>query len=158
MPLTSEVRSIYSVIAKTGVVITKYPVAAAGTACTGSGNTVGAYKFSAAGANVKAIVAAAVITETYKVSAVTLDTPSATSIFVVRIGRGAAAGVAMTAVGFEFVIEIATDAGGYPPVSMPFPTSVASDANNGVLAEITSSNAGADDTAGISVSVATGIS
>lgn len=159
MGLAQEVRQCFTtLVAGTGLVNTKYPVAAAGTALTASGMTTGAYKFAAAGANVKAIVAKAGIAANYRVVGVALDTPSAASIFNIRIGRGAAAGAAVTQVLYELTVEVATDAGGYVQMNLPFVATVVADgATDAVLGDAASSNAAADDTINASVTVATGL-
>lgn len=158
MGLAQQVQQLWlQGVGGTGVRITKYPVDAAGVALTASGMTTGAYKFAAAGANVAEIVAKATITENYRVVGVALDTPSAASIFVVRIGTGAAAAAAMTVVLFELGLEVATDAGGYVSMLLPFvATTVADGLTDAILGDLASSAAGADDTANATVFVATG--
>lgn len=159
MGLAQQVNQLFNQLVQgTGVRITKYPVDAAGTTLTASGMTTGAYKFAAAGANVKSIVAKATITGNYRVIGVALDTPSATSIFVVRVGGGTAAGAVLGRIAFEAVMEVATDAGGYVSIVFPFAPTITSDGTNDLLGgDLASSNAGADDTANCSVLVATAL-
>lgn len=158
MGLGAFIQKVYNAqVGGTGVIMTKYPVAAVGTALKASGNTTGAYKFAAVGANTKAIIAAGALTAPFKIAGYFVDTPSAASIFNFRIGRHSAAGATMTQVIAESGMEVATDAGGYVPVFFP-PGSVATinvDANNGVMGDAASSNAGADDTINMSVFINT---
>jgi len=159
MGLMQLVQTVYNqVVGGVGPVVTKYPANAAGTALTASGMTTGAYKFAAAGANVKAIVAKATITSQYRIVALGLDTPSANSLFVIRVGRGAAAGAAVTQVLMEIHANLAVANGPFTPIVFPFIATVAADgATDAVLADAASSNAGADDTIQASVSVMTGM-
>lgn len=140
-----------------GLVTTIYPAAAAGTALKASGLTTGAYKFAAAGANVKAIVAKATIAAVWQIVAFALDTFSATSIFIIRLGNGAAAGGVLTTVQGEYKVTEISAAGVSNSVSLPY---AGQTVNNGVadavLADAASSAAGADDTVNIHVSVMTG--
>jgi len=157
--LAQEVRSLYNQqVRGTGLRMTEYPANAAGTALKASGLTTGAYKYAAANANVKAIVAKATITENFKIVGLVCDTPSAASIFIVKIGNGAAAAGALSAQLIEVRFEIATDAGGYPGLQFPFVGTVVPDAaTDGILGDAASSNAAADDTINASVSVLTGL-
>lgn len=155
MPVGQEVRGIYNTLvgnAATGVRIQNYPFTTAdttelaGTALTASGVTTGAYKYAAGNANVKAILAKNVIGVNFKIIGCALNTPSAASIFVFKVGNGAAAGGAMTRLA-KVHMEIATDAGGYVPIFFPFAATVVADAaTDAMLADAASSNAGADDT------------
>lgn len=158
MGLPQQVQQTWlALVGGAGVRITKYPVDAAGTTLTASGMTTGAYKFAAASANVKSIVAKATILVNYRIIGVALDTPSAVAIEVVRIGTGTAAGAALV-IAFECTMEVATDAGGY--VSMIFPitfTRTPDGVNDLVGGDLASSNAGADDTANASVFIQTGM-
>lgn len=158
MALVQEVRQIWNQqVRGTGLRMTRYPATAAGTALKASGNTTGAYKYAAASANVKQIVAKNTITGGFKIVGLALDTPSATSIFVVRAGSGTAAGAAMVQL-IELHTEVATDAGGYVEMFFPFVATIASDgANDAIVADAASSNAAADDTINCSVSVLTGL-
>ncbi len=145
----------------TGVRITKYPVNAIGTALTCSGKTTGAYKFAAANANVKAVVAAATITTNFRIAGIGLDTPSASSIFVLRIGSGTGAGTAVQQiVETHFSTTIVTAVGTHAQMAQWFPyspTVIADGTNDAILADATSNNAGADDTINVTALVATGI-
>lgn len=158
MGLAQQVAQIWlAMVGGSGVRITKYPIDAVGTTLTASGMTTGAYKFAAASANVKSIVAKATILVNYRIIGVALDTPSAVAIEVIRIGTGTAAGAALV-VAFEAVMEVATDAGGY--VSMIFPatfTQSPDGVNDLVGGDLASSNAAADDTANVSVLIQTGL-
>lgn len=144
-------------MANSGIVCTLYPAAAAGTSLKASGMTTGAYKFAAAGANVKQIVAKNTLAINWTIAGFGLDTFSATSIFVIRLGNGAAAGAAVTQVLAEYKVNEITAAGVCNTTTIPYAAQVQ---NNGttdaLLADAASSNAGADDTVVIAVSVLTG--
>jgi len=157
--MAQQITKLYlQLVEGTGLRVTNYPANAVGAATTGSGNGTGAYKYKAAGAQSKAIVAAGGITSRYKIIGTLLDTPSAASIFLWRLGRGTAAGAAIAAVLAEVRAEVATDAGGYPHISLPYAATVPIDGvNDALIVEMTSSNAAADDTANISASVLTGL-
>ena len=159
MGLAQQVHGLWlQQVSGTGLRVTNYPAQAVGPTVTGSGNGTGAYKYKAAGAQSKAIVAAGGITARYKIIGTLLDTPSATSIFLWRLGRGTGAATALAAVLAEVRAEVATDAGGYPALALPWAATVNVDGvNDALLVEMTSSNAAADDTANISASVLTGL-
>lgn len=140
-----------------GIVTTKYPVNAAGTSLTASGMTTGAYKFAAANANVKAPVAKAVITSQWRLAWFGLNTFSATSIFVIRLGSGSAAATAIATISEWFCNEISA-AGVMAAVPIPWAaTVVANGTTDAVLADAASSNAGADDTVVLSIGIQTGM-
>jgi hypothetical protein len=166
MALTNEVRQLYNTLVgntATGVRIRNFPFTtenseeSVGTQLKASGNTTGAYKYAANSGNVKAIVAKNTVGSNYKLIGCALNTPSATSIFVIKLGYGAAAGGAFTAVTAKVHMEFATDAGGYVPITFPFAATVVADGStDGVLGDAASSNAAADDTINCVVFLATG--
>lgn len=141
-----------------GIRVTKYPVNAAGTSLTASGLTTGAYKFAAAGANVKAIVAINTVGANWRYAGFALNTFSATSIFVIRLGSGTGAGVAMTIVAGEWVVNEISAAGVMASVPINWaPTVVANGTSDACLGDAASSAAGADDTVVCSLSIMTGM-
>lgn len=142
----------------TGVVVTKYPVSAAGVSLTASGSTTGAYKFAAAGANVKSVVAKAVITSVWRIVGFALNTFSTTGVFVIRIGKAGTAGAALTAVLGEYVVNEISAAGLMSNIPIPFSASVTIDGlTDGLMCDAASANAGQDDTVVFSGSVMTGM-
>jgi len=159
MPLAQRANATWlASVGGTGVRITRYPALAAGTQLKASGNTTGAFKYAAAGANVKAIVAKATIGVNCKIVGVVLDTASATSIFVIKLGNGAAAGGAMTAELIELVVENASAAGGSQTMMIPGNVQaviIADGATDAILGDAASSNAAADDTINAAVLIAT---
>lgn len=143
-----------------GVTMVRYPALATGTVITCSGKTTGAFKYAAADANVKAIVAKNVIASNYKIVGFAPDTPSVLGIFVVKLGNGAAAGGALTHVAAEISYEFITLAGAYAPVMFPpgsMPLVTIDGATDGILGDATSGNVAADDTIGCSVFINTGM-
>lgn len=160
MGLAQEVRTIYNQqVQGTGLRMTRYPVINnAGSKLTASGNTTGAYKYAAAGANVIALAAAGAITTRFKIVGLAIDTPSAASIFVFKLGRGTASAAAFGAQLVEGGFEVATDAGGYVEMFWPAVATVAIDGvNDALVADLASSNAVADDTLLAAASVLTGL-
>ena len=165
MSLMSFVQSVYNAVqgqGGSGVQITRYPSQAASVALKASGKTTGAWKYAAANANVAAILAKGTITgNPWRLAWFALDTPSATSLFVVKLGVGAAAAGAFTKVFGEFAMNTVnvTAVGEYtipavqiPLMHMPFVTPDA--ATDGILGDMASSGTAADDTANVAVGVA----
>lgn len=159
MALTQESRELWAqFVGGTGLRNTKYPVNAAGVSLTASGLTTGAYKFAAAGANVKSVVAKATVTTNFKIVGLCLNTFSATSIFVVRLGYSTAAAVAIATIAAEVVVNEITAAGVVPFMLLPATATQVADGTNDLIAgDAASSNAAADDTVVVSVTVQTGI-
>jgi hypothetical protein len=147
-------------IAGSGVTITRYPANAAGTALKASGNTTGAYKYAAASANVKQILAAATITSgPFRIVGFVLDTASAVSIFVIKVGSGTGAGTALNRQ-VEIGWNLKSDVGSFSPVILPagcIPTIPNDGVNDAILADAASSNVAADDTINCAVFVAQNI-
>lgn len=142
-------------VAGAGTVVTKYPVNAAGVSLTASGSTTGAYKFAAANANVKQIVAKNTVGANYRLVWANFNTYSATSIFVIRLGSGSAAGTAIAQI-VEIMMTEISNVGVSPPQWFRYsPTVTANGTTDAILGDAASSNAGADDTIVASVGVAT---
>ena len=165
MSLSSFVQSVYNAVqgqGGSGVQITRYPSQAVSIKLTASGKTTGAWKYAAANANVAAILAkATILGNPWRLAWFALDTLSATSNFVVKLGVGAAAAGAFTKVFGEFAISstTVTAAGEYvvQPVSLPLlhmPFVTPDGATDGILGDLASSGVAADDTAYIAVGVA----
>ena len=145
-------------IGGSGARLTRYPALAAGTALKASGNTTGAFKYAAASANVKAVVAAGGITVPFRIVGFVLDTPSAASVFVIKLGSGTGAGTALNRA-IEMGWNEKTDVGAWGPVILPasmVPTIPVDGVNDALLADAASSNVAADDTINCAVFVATG--
>ncbi len=145
-----ELTIYQQLVGGSGLRTTRYPINAAGTTLTASGKTTGAYKFAALGANVAAIVAKATLLVPWRLAWVSLDNPSAASIYVVRLGRGAAGGAAMATVLYEANATVEKP--------LPWCATVLPDAlTDALLGDLASSNVAADDTALCSVGVMTGM-
>lgn len=153
-------RLFNAVVAGSGVTITRYPANAAGTALKASGNTTGAYKYAAASANVKQILAAATITSgPFRILGFVLDTLSAASIFVIKLGSGTGAGTALNRA-VEWGWNEVTAVGQIGPVVFPasyVPTIPNDGVNDAILGDAASSNVAADDTVNCAVFVAQNI-
>ncbi len=159
MGLAQQVQQLFlAAIGGQNTVTTIYPVAAAGVAIKGSGSTTGAFKFAAAGANVAEVVAKNTVGKTWRIGNFGIDTMSALDIIVVRLGKGAAAGQAMSAVLYERKFNEITLAGLEPSADVPWysTASVPADgATDGCYADLANASA-ADITAKIHVGITTG--
>lgn len=145
-----------------GTTVTRYPAGAASSGLTAAGKAVGAYKYAAANANVVAIVAKAVVAANWRFAWLTLDTPSATSLFVIKLGHGAGAAGAFSGntmeLGYNFLTVTAAGELVLPPIWIPYSPYVANDgATDGVLADCASNNAAANDTINAAVGIMTSL-
>lgn len=156
MSLPGEIKSLYNLGLGTGLVVTKYPVNAAGVSLLASGKTTGVYKFAAANANVKQIVAKNIVGANFRLVWLGLDTFSATGIYIIRLGSGTGAAAAIARIVELYANEI-TAAGALGIMPIPQSPLVTFDgANDAILGDAASSNVGADDTVVASVGVLTG--
>jgi len=163
MPLATRVNQIYlSHVSGSGVRITRYPttVGNTGKALTASGNTTGAWKYAAAGANVVEVVAPGTIVVNFKIVGIAVDTPSAASNFVIKVGTGGnGTGAAMGTELFEIQFEFETDAGWYESTMLPSSVQAqitVDGVTDSIDADAASDNALADDTINFHALVATG--
>ncbi len=124
------------------LVQTRYPQELIGVQLTASGMTTGKYAYRAAGANEATIVATSGITTEFWLAGIGLHTPSAGSIFVIKICQGVAGTPATRRA--EFHKEFATDAGPFPSIMVPIPLYYP--ALLQVSGDAASNNVAADDT------------
>jgi hypothetical protein len=164
MAFAQQVQQVFlAEVAGSGVTIARYPSQAAGVALSASGKTTGAYKYAAANANVKQILAKGTLASgtLFRIVGCVLDTPSAASTFVIKLGVGTGAGTAINrSIEFGFSVVTVTAAGEYPLMPVWFryaPTIVADGANDAILGDAASSNVAADDTINVAALVATGM-
>lgn len=141
------IKAIYDELIDIGAVqLTRFPSQAIGAALKASGNTTGVYLYAAAGANQVQIRTAAQNTLGYWVWGMGIDTPSASSIFVLWLGRGTIANAVLAAEREIAVVQV-TAVGTYAIPEVEFPRPILVRAAVGVAMDLASNNAGADDTA-----------
>lgn len=164
MGLAQQVSTVYNqLVGGGGVTVTRYPVTGVGAVgkvgvtCTLSAVGGVGYGYAAAGAKVVELLAKATLLVPWRLVWLQTTAPSAATIYVVKLGRGAGAAALMTQTFGEFGIDYTVAKGPMAEVILPFcPTVTPTPATDAIVADAASAT-GAADTIDLAVGVMTGM-